>query len=66
MGWDDRVGSIEPGFYADLVAVDDDPLEDIGRLTDVGFVMKGGELVVRDGMRVMGGIVAPQGIGWFP
>jgi imidazolonepropionase-like amidohydrolase len=66
MGWGDRVGSIEPGHYADLVAVDEDPLEDIGRLTDVGFVMKGGDVVLRDGVRVMGGVAAPQGIGWLP
>jgi len=66
MGWHDRVGSIEPGMYADLVAVDEDPLEDIGRLTEIGFVMKGGDVVLRDGLRVMGGVAAPQGIGWLP
>ncbi len=50
MGWEDRVGTIEPGRFADLVAVDGDPLEDIGRLTDVSFVMKGGRIVKRDGV----------------
>lgn len=45
MGWRDRVGSIEPGKYADLVAVAGDPLADIRALEKVGFVMKGGEVV---------------------
>jgi imidazolonepropionase-like amidohydrolase len=48
MGWHDRVGSIAPGRYADIVAVEDDALQDIGRLTDVAFVMKGGRIVKRD------------------
>jgi imidazolonepropionase-like amidohydrolase len=45
MGWRDRVGSIEPGRYADLIAVAGDPLADIRALEKVGFVMKGGEVV---------------------
>jgi len=47
IGWQDRVGTIEPGKYADLVAVDGDPLADITELERVRFVMKGGE-VARD------------------
>lgn len=42
MGWEDRVGTIEPGKYADLVAVGGNPLEDISWTQRVGFVMKGG------------------------
>ncbi len=42
LGWEDRVGHIAPGMYADLVAVDGDPLTDISLLEDVDFVMKGG------------------------
>ena len=44
MGWQDRVGSFEPGKYADLVAVTGDPLADITELERVKFVMKGGQV----------------------
>ena len=47
MGWSDRVGSVEVGKFADLVALPGDPLTDIAQLQKVGFVMKGG-VVVRD------------------
>jgi imidazolonepropionase-like amidohydrolase len=47
MGWSDRIGRIESGWYADLVAVAGNPLDDVSLLEDVRFVMKGGE-VVRD------------------
>jgi imidazolonepropionase-like amidohydrolase len=42
MGWGDRVGSVESGRFADLIAVAGDPLADISELTKVRFVMKGG------------------------
>jgi imidazolonepropionase-like amidohydrolase len=45
LGWSDKVGTIEPGKWADLVAVDGDPLEDVRKLEAVKFVMKGGEIV---------------------
>ena len=48
LGWKDRVGTIEPGKYADLIAVTGDPLSDIRALETVGFVMKGGEVVKND------------------
>jgi imidazolonepropionase-like amidohydrolase len=38
------IGSIEPGKYADIVAVDGDPLSDITVMEKVAFVMKGGEV----------------------
>ena len=42
LGWEDRVGSIAPGRYADIVAVEGDALADLARFEKVGFVMKGG------------------------
>jgi imidazolonepropionase-like amidohydrolase len=47
MGWGGRVGRLAPGFAADLVAVAGDPLADVGLLSDVPIVMKGG-IVVKD------------------
>jgi imidazolonepropionase-like amidohydrolase len=42
LGWSDRVGTIEAGKWADIVAVSGDPLKDITELQRVKFVMKGG------------------------
>lgn len=42
LDWSDRVGTIEPGKLADLVAVSGDPLKDIKELQNVKFVMKAG------------------------
>jgi imidazolonepropionase-like amidohydrolase len=42
LGWSDRVGSVQSGRFADLVAVEGDPLRDIAELEKVTFVMKGG------------------------
>ncbi|HWF37432.1 MAG TPA: amidohydrolase family protein [Candidatus Acidoferrales bacterium] len=47
LGWSDRIGSIEKGKYADLVAVSGDPLQDITEMEHMKFVMKGGK-VMRD------------------
>jgi len=45
LGWSDRVGSLDPGHYADLIAVEGDPLHDVTVLENVKFVMKGGQAV---------------------
>ena len=42
LGWEDKLGTIEAGKWADLVAVSGDPLKDIKELENVKFVMKGG------------------------
>lgn len=45
LGWADDVGSIEPGRYADFIAVEGDPLSDVTLLERIGFVAKGGEVI---------------------
>jgi imidazolonepropionase-like amidohydrolase len=48
LGWQDRIGTIEPGKFADLVAVSGDPIADIHELERVRFVMKNGVVVKND------------------
>jgi imidazolonepropionase-like amidohydrolase len=48
MGWQDQIGSIAKGKYADLIAVSGDPLADITELQRVKFVMKGGKIIRND------------------
>jgi imidazolonepropionase-like amidohydrolase len=48
LGWQDRVGAVEPGKFADLVAVAGDPIADISELERVRFVMKDGQVVRND------------------
>ena len=45
IGWADRVGTLEPRKFADIIAVQGDPLTNVGVLENVQFVMKGGEVV---------------------
>jgi imidazolonepropionase-like amidohydrolase len=51
MGWSDRVGTLEPGRWADLVAVADDPLADISALERPAAVVQGGRLIEIEGAR---------------
>jgi imidazolonepropionase-like amidohydrolase len=48
LGWQDRIGAVEPGRFADLVAVAGDPIADIHELERVRFVMKGGQVIKDD------------------
>lgn len=48
LGWADKVGVLEKGHYADLIAVQGDPLADVKVLESVKFVMKGGSIVRND------------------
>jgi imidazolonepropionase-like amidohydrolase len=48
LGWSGKVGSLDQGAWADIIAVDGDPLKDVTTLERVKFVMKGGEVVRND------------------
>jgi imidazolonepropionase-like amidohydrolase len=42
LGWHDRIGALKPGYWADIIAVSGNPLDDVGALGRVRFVMKDG------------------------
>jgi imidazolonepropionase-like amidohydrolase len=45
LGWEGQIGELKPGYYADIVAVPGNPLDDITMVEHVVFVMKGGAVV---------------------
>lgn len=45
MGWNDRMGSISAGKFAEIIAIDGDPLSDVTLLSKMKFVMKGGNVI---------------------
>jgi imidazolonepropionase-like amidohydrolase len=59
IGWQDRVGSIEKGKFADLIAVSGDPLVDITEMQRVRFVMKSGDIVRSAGSSGWAGELTP-------
>ena len=48
LNWSDRIGTIEPGKFADIIAIDGDPIADITAIERVRFVMKNGEIFKND------------------
>jgi imidazolonepropionase-like amidohydrolase len=48
MGWSDKVGTLEPNKWADIIAVNGDPLKDVKLLEHVTFVMKAGAIYKND------------------
>jgi len=48
LGWEGQIGALKPGYFADVIAVDGDPLKDISATEHVRFVMKGG-IVYKNG-----------------
>jgi imidazolonepropionase-like amidohydrolase len=48
LGWQGQIGELEPGYFADVIAVPGDPLADISVVQKVSFVMKGGVVFRRD------------------
>jgi imidazolonepropionase-like amidohydrolase len=64
LGWQDRVGALAPGRYADVIAVPGDPMDDLGRLADVPFVMQGGRVLKWTGGNARAGLSG--GAPYFP
>jgi imidazolonepropionase-like amidohydrolase len=51
MGWTDKIGSLEVGKWADMIAVNGDPLKDVRILQHVPFVMKAGVVYKNEGTK---------------
>ncbi len=48
LGWQDQIGALKPGYFADIIAVPGNPIKDISVVQKVSFVMKGGVIYRRD------------------
>jgi imidazolonepropionase-like amidohydrolase len=49
LGWAGQIGELKPGYYADVIAVEGDPLKDISAVVKVAFVMKDGAVYKGEG-----------------
>ena len=49
LGWQDQIGDLKPHYFADVIAVDGNPLQDITAVQRVAFVMKGGTVYKKPG-----------------
>jgi len=47
LGWQGQIGALKSGYFADIIAVPGNPLEDISVLQKITFVMKGGKVYRR-------------------
>ena len=47
LGWEGQIGELKPGYFADIIAVPGNPLDDITAVEHVAFVMKGGVVAKR-------------------
>ena len=63
LGWQDRIGVLEAGKLADLIAVEGNPLQDLTALNRVLFVMKGGE--VRSPSPAFHRLTSEERLGWI-
>jgi imidazolonepropionase-like amidohydrolase len=61
----DQRGPIKPGFYADLVGIQGDPLTDIDAVRNVQFVMKNGQVFKRDGVITIDRLLHPGPVNGF-
>ena len=64
MQWEDRVGSLAPGKFADIIAVDGDALADLHSFMKVGFVMKGGVVYKGSGAAVAERALRNRRVRW--